>query len=164
MQAVTTIGLDIAKSIQVHGVDAAGQVLIRRQLKRRYVLAFFQKLPPCLLARRATFGAAKSCLLVIFMIRPPTARAPTGPGGKTSPRASLSQAKASVERVRASLSFELYGLPLRRGVDPSWLLTLRLARRGFLFRFPGERREFCGLLSSLAGMARSDGALNEPFR
>ena len=39
MQAVMTIGLDIAKSVfQVHGVDAAGQVLIRRQLKRRAVL------------------------------------------------------------------------------------------------------------------------------
>ena len=50
MQVVTTIGLDIAKSVfQVHGVDAAGQVLIGRQLKRRAVLAFFQKLPvvPC---------------------------------------------------------------------------------------------------------------------
>ena len=46
MQAVTTIGLDIAKSVfQVHGVDAAGQVLIGRQLKRRAILAFFQKLP-----------------------------------------------------------------------------------------------------------------------
>jgi transposase len=46
MQAVTTIGLDIAKSVfQVHGVDAAGQVRIRRQLKRRAVLAFFEKLP-----------------------------------------------------------------------------------------------------------------------
>jgi transposase len=41
MQAVTIIGLDIAKSaFQVHGVDAASQVLIRRQLKRRAVLAF----------------------------------------------------------------------------------------------------------------------------
>jgi hypothetical protein len=40
MQAVTTIGLDIAKSIfQVHGIDAEGNVLIRRQLKRRYVMA-----------------------------------------------------------------------------------------------------------------------------
>src|SRR6185295_17818559 len=40
MQAVTTIGLDIAKSVfQVHGIDAEGKVLIRRQLKRRYVLA-----------------------------------------------------------------------------------------------------------------------------
>ena len=47
MQVVTTIGLDIAKSVfQVHGVDADGNVLIRRQLKRRYVLAFFQKLSP----------------------------------------------------------------------------------------------------------------------
>ena len=46
MQAMTTIGLDIAKSVfQVHGVDAEGKVLIRRQLKRRYVLAFFEKLP-----------------------------------------------------------------------------------------------------------------------
>jgi transposase len=45
MQAVTTIGLDIAKSVfQVHGIDAEGNVLIRRQLKRPYVLAFFQKL------------------------------------------------------------------------------------------------------------------------
>jgi transposase len=47
MQMVTTIGLDIAKSVfQVHGIDAEGKVMIRRQLKRRYVLAFFQKLPP----------------------------------------------------------------------------------------------------------------------
>ena len=49
MQTITTIGLDIAKSVfQVHGVDVGGQVVIRRQLKRRYVLAFFQKLSPCL--------------------------------------------------------------------------------------------------------------------
>jgi hypothetical protein len=48
MQAVTTIGLDIAKSVfQVHCVDVEGNVILRRQLKRRYVLAFFQKLPPC---------------------------------------------------------------------------------------------------------------------
>jgi transposase len=54
MQMVTTIGLDIAKSVfQVHGVDAGGQVVIRRQLKRRYVLAFFEKLPPCLVGIEA---------------------------------------------------------------------------------------------------------------
>jgi hypothetical protein len=46
MQTITTIGLNIAKSVfQVHGVDAAGQVVVRRQLRRRYVLPFFQKLP-----------------------------------------------------------------------------------------------------------------------
>jgi transposase len=54
MQTITTIGFDIAKSVfQVHGVDAAGQVVIRRQLKRRYVQAFFEKLPPCLIGIEA---------------------------------------------------------------------------------------------------------------
>src|ERR1039457_5412150 len=54
MQTITTIGLDIAKSVfQVHDVDAEGKVIIRRQLKRRYVLAFFQKLPPCLVGIEA---------------------------------------------------------------------------------------------------------------
>jgi transposase len=54
MREVTTIGLDIAKSVfQVHGIDAEGTVIIRRQLKRRYVLAFFQKFPPCLVGLEA---------------------------------------------------------------------------------------------------------------
>src|SRR6516225_2910262 len=54
MAAITTIGLDIAKSVfQVHGVDANGHLVIRRQLKRRHVLAFFQKLPPCLIGIEA---------------------------------------------------------------------------------------------------------------
>ena len=54
MQAITTIGLDIAKSVfQVHGVAADGHVVIRRQLKRRYVLSFFQKLSPCLVGIEA---------------------------------------------------------------------------------------------------------------
>ena len=54
VQMVRTIGLDIAKSVfQAHSVDAAGNVLIRRQIKRRYVLAFFQKLPPCVVGIEA---------------------------------------------------------------------------------------------------------------
>jgi transposase len=54
MQSISTIGLDIAKSVfQVHGVDAAGQVVIRRQLRRQHVLAFFQRLQPCLVGIEA---------------------------------------------------------------------------------------------------------------
>ena len=54
MQALTTIGLDIAKSVfQVHGSDAECQVIIRRQLRGRYVLALFQKLAPCLIGIEA---------------------------------------------------------------------------------------------------------------
>ena len=54
MTSVATIGLDIAKSVfQVHGVDAAGQVVVRQRLARRRVLAFFEKLAPCLVGIEA---------------------------------------------------------------------------------------------------------------
>lgn len=54
MQAVTTIGLDIAKSVfQVHGIDAEGKVVIRQQLRRSRVLGFFKKLSPCLVGIEA---------------------------------------------------------------------------------------------------------------
>jgi transposase len=54
MNQVTTIGLDIAKSIfQVHGVDAAGRSVLRQRLSRRRVLEFFGKLPRCLVGLEA---------------------------------------------------------------------------------------------------------------
>ena len=44
---ITTIGLDIAKNVfQVHGIDMAEKVVVRRQLRRSQVLAFFKALPP----------------------------------------------------------------------------------------------------------------------
>jgi transposase len=53
-----TIGLDLAKSVfQVHGVDAEGRVVVRRQLRRSQVLAFFQRLGPCLVGMEACAGA-----------------------------------------------------------------------------------------------------------
>ena len=54
MNTVTTVGLDIAKSVfQVHGIDASGHVSIRRQLKRVRVLPFFKKLTPCVIGIQA---------------------------------------------------------------------------------------------------------------
>ena len=54
MNEVITIGVDLAKNVfQVHGVDADGGVLFRRQLRRRQVLAFFKKQPPCLVGMEA---------------------------------------------------------------------------------------------------------------
>src|SRR6266581_316883 len=54
MEQVTTIGLDLAKAVfQVHGVDAAGAVMVRRSLRRKQVLAFFAKLPRCLVGMEA---------------------------------------------------------------------------------------------------------------
>lgn len=54
MEQVSTIGLDIAKSVfQVHGIGEAGKVVVVRQLKRRGVLPFFAKLSPCLVGMEA---------------------------------------------------------------------------------------------------------------
>ena len=51
---ITTIGLDIAKNVfQVHGIDAAEKVVVRRRLRRRQVLEFFKALPPCLIGMEA---------------------------------------------------------------------------------------------------------------
>ncbi len=48
---ITTIGLDLAKNVfQVHGIDAAGEVVVRRALRRGQVLSFFSKLNPVWLA------------------------------------------------------------------------------------------------------------------
>ena len=51
---ITTIGLDIAKNVfQVHGIDAAEKVIVRKQLRRGQMLAFFKALPPCLVGMEA---------------------------------------------------------------------------------------------------------------
>jgi transposase len=54
MNDVMTIGIDLAKNVfQVHRVDAAGEVVFRRQLRRGQVLGFFRKQPPCLVGMEA---------------------------------------------------------------------------------------------------------------
>src|SRR4249919_1070404 len=54
MGEVSTIGLDIAKSVfQVHGVDVAGAVVIRKRVSRAKVLEYFRDLPPCLVGIEA---------------------------------------------------------------------------------------------------------------
>src|SRR4030088_746970 len=58
MTIITTIGLDLAKKVfQVHGVDAEGKVVVARKLRRKEVLAFFAKLPPCLVGMEACGSA-----------------------------------------------------------------------------------------------------------
>ena len=55
---ITTIGLDIAKNVfQVHGIDAAEKVVVRKQLRRGQVMKFFAALPPCLIGMEACASA-----------------------------------------------------------------------------------------------------------
>ena len=54
MSEIITIGIDIAKNVfQIHGVDETGDVVVRRQLRRRQVLPFFHRLPACLIGMEA---------------------------------------------------------------------------------------------------------------
>src|SRR6266567_4067685 len=54
MGEVTMIGLDLAKHVfQVHGVDAEGATVLRKQLRRAQVLAFFSRLPRCMVGMEA---------------------------------------------------------------------------------------------------------------
>jgi transposase len=58
MEQISTIGVDIAKRVfQVEGRNAAGQTVLRRQLRRNQVLRFFAKLPPCVVAMEACGSA-----------------------------------------------------------------------------------------------------------
>ena len=58
MNDITTIGIDLAKSVfQLHGVDAEGRPLLRRQLRRSQMLEFFQRQPACLIGMEACASA-----------------------------------------------------------------------------------------------------------
>jgi transposase len=58
METATTVGLDLAKNLfQVHAVDAAGKVVLRRKLRRGDVVDFFAKLPPVTIGMEACGGA-----------------------------------------------------------------------------------------------------------
>jgi hypothetical protein len=76
---ITTIGLDIAKNVlQVHGIDAAEKVVVRKQLRRGQMLAFFTALPPCLVGMEACATKAGEVSLAHAASRPQTVQ---GGGG-----------------------------------------------------------------------------------
>ena len=58
METITTIGIDLAKSVfQLHGVNAEGRALLRRQLRRSQMLEFFQRQSACLIGMEACASA-----------------------------------------------------------------------------------------------------------
>jgi transposase len=99
---VTTIGLDLAKQVfQVHGIDAQGNVVIRKALRRANVLPFFAELPPCLIGIEACSSAhywAREFMKLGHTVKlmPPTYVKPYVKRGKTD----AADAEAICEAVR----------------------------------------------------------------
>ena len=74
---ISTIGLDLAKNVfQVHAVDASGEVVIRKTLRRSQLQPFFEKLPPCLVGAEPMDCQRRSSLK---SRSGPCSRTPSGP-------------------------------------------------------------------------------------
>src|SRR5262249_7863496 len=126
MTRITTIGLDLAKKVfHVHGVDVAGNVVVARRLRRKEVLAFFAKLPPCLVGMEACgsahyWGREIAKLGHTVKLMPPNYVKPYVKRGKTDPI----DAAAICEAVtRPSMSF----VPVK-GIEQQGLSMVHSAR------------------------------------
>jgi len=60
---ITTIGLDLAKSVfQIHGINSTGEVAVRKALRRSQMRRFFERLDPCLVGIEACATATRSIM------------------------------------------------------------------------------------------------------
>lgn len=125
-----TIGLDLAKQVfQIHGVDEHGKVVLRKQISRQQLAAFFANLPPCLVGMEACgsahFWARKLLALghVVKLMAPQFVK-PYVKGSKTD----AADAEAICEAVsRPNMRF----VPLRQAEQQA-LLAVHRARAGFV--------------------------------
>jgi transposase len=70
MSEITTIGLDLAKHVfQVHGIDAQGTTVLRKRLRRGQVLAFFSRIPRCVVGLGGTTPLTESRWVAAFVQR-----------------------------------------------------------------------------------------------
>jgi transposase len=142
---ITTVGLDLAKLVfQVHGVDARGKVLVRKQLKRSHVAAFFAQLPACLVGMEACGGAHFWARKLIELGHTVKLMAPqfVKPYVKTN-KNDVADAEAICEAVgRPNMRF----VPVK-DIDQQALLGLHRVRQGFVKERTAQVNQMRGLLA-----------------
>jgi transposase len=166
MEKVSTIGLDLAKNVfQVHGVDDAGQVVVRRKLRRSDVEAFFRQLPPVTIGMEACSGAHSWARVLeglghCVRLMPPAYVKPYVKRGKTD----AADAEAICEAVtRPSMRF----VPSKTEAQQAAATELKLrqllvgqrtravnALRGHLAEFGVIAAKGLGRVADLAGIVR----------
>ncbi|KVZ88756.1 IS110 family transposase [Burkholderia ubonensis] len=141
---VTTIGIDLAKDIfQVHGVNEHGKPILRKQLKRHQIVAFFANLLGCLIGMEACasahFWARKLQTLghTVRLMAPQFVK----PYVKTN-KNDVADAEAICEAVaRPNMRF----VPIKN-VDQQAVLALHRARQGFVRARTAQANQIRGLL------------------
>ena len=142
---ITTVGIDLAKNIfQVHGVDARGKMVLRRQLRREQLSGFFANLPPCVIGLEACGGAHHwgrklQTLGHTVRLMAPQFVKPYVKSNKTD----AADAEAICEAVsRPSMRF----VPLKN-VEQQATLALHRVRQGFVKARTAQANQIRGLLT-----------------
>ena len=145
MKQITTVGIDLAKNVfQIHAVDERGRVVLRKQLKRKQVAAFFANLPPCLIAMEACasshyWARTLSAYGHSVKLMPPQY---VKPYVKTN-KHDAADAEAICEAVsRPNMRFVAVKTPEQQS-----LLALHRAREGFIKARTAQANQIRGLLS-----------------
>lgn len=142
---ITTVGIDLAKNIfQVHGVNEQGKVVLRKQLRREQLVAFFANLPPCLIGIEACGGAhhwarrLQTSGHTVRLMAPQFVKAYVK-GNKTD----AADAEAICEAVgRPSMRF----VPLKN-IEQQATLALHRVRQSFVKARTAQANQIRGLLS-----------------
>ena len=141
----TTIGIDLAKSVlQVHGVDARGNAVVRKQLKRDQVLPFFGNLAACRIGMEACGSAHYWARKLEKLGHSVKLMAPqfVKPYVKTN-KNDAADAEAICEAVsRPNMRF----VPIKNGEQQA-VLALHRARQGFVTARTAQANQIRGLLS-----------------
>ncbi|AXK40555.1 IS110 family transposase [Crenobacter cavernae] len=142
-----TIGLDLAKNVfQVHGVDEHGKVVLRKQVTRHQVAAFFANLPPCLIGMEACGSAHHWARKLQSMGHAVKLMAPqhVKPYVKTN-KNDAADAEAICEAVtRPNMRF----VPIKN-VEQQSVLALHRVRQGFVKARTAQANQIRGLLAEL---------------
>ena len=154
---ITTVGIDLAKSVfQVHAVDERGRAVLRKQLRRDQMTAFFANLPPCLIGMEACASAHHWARTLQRFGHTLRLMAPqfVKPYVKTN-KNDVADAEAICEAVgRPNMRF----VPIK-SVEQQAVLALHRVRQGFVRARTAQGNQIRGLLGEF-GLIMPKGIVN----
>jgi transposase len=154
---ITTVGIDLAKNVfQVHGIDARGKAVLRKQLRRAQVAVFFGNLPPCVIGMEACASAHHWARTLQRFGHTVRLMAPqfVKPYVKTN-KNDVADAEAICEAVgRMNMRF----VPIKN-IEQQAILSVHRVRQGFVKARTAQANQIRGLLGEF-GLVIPQGIYN----